>query len=271
MFRNIMIKGNAVWQRGNEKAKMFMIVPVKALRLIGLILSLLCPQIGWTQDSHKEIEQTAQLLTTFLNAGRVVIERNQSLINDPGKGDKGFTPDVFERLVLDEFFHQTGIDLKYPPSSLPSLAKELLATLLLASKEVVRDAQFVINQRGIGYKNFVPATFGSQAARKFSNRSHVTIKQTTLNPRNLKNTPDAYEERVLKRLATQPASTTPVVEWIDGGRLLRTVMPIYYSEDCLTCHGNPKGILDISGYPREGAQAGELAGAISIQIPSDHR
>ena len=82
---------------------------------------------------------------------------------------------------------------------------------------------------------------------------------------------DAYEEMVLNRLANQPALTTPIVEWIDNGRLLRTMMPIYYSEDCLTCHGNPKGILDISGYPREGAQAGELAGAISIQIPSDHR
>lgn len=271
MFRNIMIKGNAVWQKGNENAKMFMIVPVKALRIIGLTLSLLCPQIGWTQDSHKEIEQTAQLLTTFLNAGRVVIERNQSLINDPSKGDKGFTPEVFERLVLDEFFQQTRIDLNRPPSSLPSLANELLAHLLLASKEVVRDAQFVINQRGIGYKNFVPATFGSQAARKFSARSYVTIKQTTLNPRNLKNTPDAYEETILKGLATQSASTTPIVEWVDSGRLLRTMMPIYYTADCLTCHGSPKGILDISGYPREGAQDGDLAGAISIQIPADHR
>ena len=217
------------------------------------------------------MSETAQLLTTFLNAGRVIVERNQSLINDSGKGDKGFTPEVFERLVLDEFFQQTHIDVKHPPPSLPSPTKDLLTMLLLASKEVVGDAQFVINQRGIGYKNFIPATFGSQAARKFSKRSKVTIKQTTLDPRNLKNTPDAYEEMVLKRLATQPASTAPVVEWIDDGRLLRTLMPIYYTEDCLTCHGNPKGILDISGYPREGAQAGELAGAISIQIPSDHR
>lgn len=248
-----------------------MIVPSKILRLLGLILSLLCPQIGWTQDSHKEIEHTAQLLTTLLNAGRVVVERNQTLINDSGKGDKGFTTEVFERLVLDEFFQQTGIDLKHPSSSLSSLAKELLATLLLASKEVVGDAQFVINQRGIGYKNFIPATFGSQAARRFSKRSKVTMKQTTLDPRNLNNTPDAYEEMVLKRLAKEPAPSAPIIEWIDGGTLLRTMMPIYYSEDCLTCHGNPKGILDISGYPREGAREGDLAGAISIQIPSDHR
>jgi general secretion pathway protein A len=201
----------------------------------------------------------------------VIVERNQSLINDPGKGDKGFTPEVFEQLVLDEFSHQTHIDLKTSPSSLSALTNDLLALLLRASKEVVSDAQFVINQRGIGYKNFIPATFGSQSARKFSKRSKVMIKQTALDPRNLQNAPDAYEEMVLKRLASRPPSTTPIVEWIDGGRSLRAVLPIYYSEDCLACHGSPKGILDISGYPREGAQVGELAGAISIQIPSDHR
>jgi len=248
-----------------------MIALSNGLRLFGLILPFLCPQIGWTENLHKEHEHTAQLLTNLLNAGRVVVEQNQTLINDPSRGDKEFTPEVFERLLREEFFQQTHIDLKHPPSSLPSLAKELLAALLLASKEVVGDAQFVINQRGIGYKNFIPATFGSQTARKFSNRSHVTIKQTTLNPRNLKNTPDPYEEAVLNRLARQTAVTAPTVEWVDGGRLLRTVMPIYYSDDCLTCHGSPKGILDISGYPREGAQAGDLAGAISIQIPVDHR
>jgi general secretion pathway protein A len=268
-----MIRDNAVWQRGNKKAEVFMIVPLKVLRFLGLIVPLLCPQIGWAQDSpkDKELEQTAQFLTTLLNAGRLVVERNQSLINDPVKGDKEFTPEVFERLILEEFLQQTHIDLKASPPALPASTKELLALLLQASKEVVAEAQFVINQRGIGYKNFIPATFGSQAARKFSKRSHVTMKQTTLNPRNLKNMPDAYEEMVLKRLASQPASTAPIVEWLDGGRLLRTLMPIYYSEDCLTCHGKPKGILDISGYPREGAQVGELAGAISIHILSDHR
>lgn len=248
-----------------------MIALSNGLRLFGLILPFLCPQIGWTEDLHKEHEHTAQLLINLLNAGRVVVEQNQTLINDSSRGDKEFTPEVFERLLREEFFQQTHIDLKHPPSSLPSLAKELLAALLLASKEVVGDAQFVINQRGIGYKNFIPATFGSQTARKFSNRSHVTIKQTTLNPRNLKNTPDPYEEAVLNRLARQTAVTAPTVEWVDDGRLLRTVMPIYYSDDCLTCHGSPKGILDISGYPREGARAGDLAGAISIQIPVDHR
>ncbi|MGQ0557893.1 MAG: Tll0287-like domain-containing protein [Nitrospiraceae bacterium] len=245
--------------------------PLKLFLPLGLVLVLLCPQSGWSQTSQKEAEQTAALLATLLNAGRVIVERNQFLINDPQKADKGFTPGVFEQLVLDEFTRQTRVDLKASTSSVPASTKELLTLLISASKDVVQDAQFVINQRGIGYKNFIPATFGSQAARKFSKRSKVTMKQTALEPRNLQNAPDEYEEMVLKRLASQPSSTTPIVEWLGGGQLLRAVVPIYYSEDCLVCHGNPKGILDMSGYPREGAQAGELAGAISIQIPSDHR
>jgi len=227
--------------------------------------------ISWAQAPREEIENTAHHLATLLNVGRLIVQRNQGLINDPGIGNKGFTPEVFEQQVLDEFLRETHIDLKHVSSQLPSLAKELLPVLLESSKEVVADAQLVINQKGIGYKNFVPATFGSQAARKFSNRSYVKIKQTTLNPRNLKNTPDAYEENLLKRLATIPAVDTSITEWIDNGTTLRAVTPIYYSQDCLVCHGSPKGILDISGYPREGAKEGELAGAISIRIPVNKR
>lgn len=227
--------------------------------------------ISWAQAPREETEMTAHHLATLLNVGRLIIERNQTLIDDSRIGDKGFTPEVFEHEVVDEFIRQTNIDLKHFPPHLPSLAKELLPILLQSSKEVVADAQFVINQRGIGYKNFIPATFGSQAARKFSNRSHVKIKQTTLNPRNLKNTPDAYEENVLKRLATQPAVDTSITEWIDNDTTMRALTPIYYSQDCLACHGKPRGILDISGYPREGAQEGDLAGAISIQIPMKSR
>ena len=244
-----------------------MISRVVSFISLSLAFFLVWSGIGWAQAPREEIEKTAQHLATLLNVGRLIVERNQALINDPQRGNKGFTPEVFEHEVVNEFIRQTHIDLKDLPTHLPSLAKELLPLLLDSSKQVVADAQLVINQRGIGYKNFIPATFGSQAARKFSNRSHVKIKQTTLNPRNLKNTPDEYEERVLKRLATQPASGTFIAEWIDNDTTLRALTPIYYSQDCLACHGNPKGILDISGYPREGAQEGDLAGAISIQIP----
>jgi general secretion pathway protein A len=44
-------------------------------------------------------------------------------------------------------------------------------------------------------------------------------------------------------------------------------MPIHYVRDCLKCHREPKGDLDISGYPKEGARQGNLAGAITVATP----
>ncbi len=236
--------------------------------------------LAWgVADVHKalaveraEAEETARLLAKLIQAGRLVIDQNQTLIDDPHKGDKGFTPDVFEQQLIEEFRKETTVDLRTlatTPSSIliPPLAKELLPAFVLASKEVVREAQVVINQRGIGYKNFIPATYGSQAARRFTSQSHVRLKQTTLQPRNPKNEPDEYEASVLKWLSGRPNAEAYVSELTDKGRTLRVVMPIYYVKDCLKCHGEPRGDLDISGYPKEGAHEGDLAGAITVTVP----
>lgn len=219
-----------------------------------------------------EAEETARLLAQLMRSGRLVIDRNQTVIDDPHKGDKGFTPDVFEQQLIEEFRRETNIDLRTltaasPSILIPPLAKELLPAFVLASREVVRDAQVVINQRGIGYKNFIPATYGSQAAQRFTGRSHVRLKQTTLQPRNPKNEPDEYEASVLKWLSGRPNADAYVSELTDRGRTLRVVMPIYYAKDCLKCHGEPKGEEDISGYPKEGAREGDLAGAITVTVP----
>ena len=230
---------------------------------------------SWAVD-RAEAEAAARLLAKLLNAGRIVIDRNQTLIDDPHKGNKGFTPETFEKLVTEEFRTQTGIDLSnladVPVSIVvPPLARELLPALLQAGKEVVRDAQVVINQRGIGYKNFIPATYGSQASARFSKASGVRLKQTTLEPRNPKNTPDDYEASVLKWLAGRPRADAYVSELTGGGKTLRVVMPIYYEKECLKCHGEPKGDQDISGYLKEGGHEGDLAGAITVATPLDIR
>ncbi|HZC81294.1 MAG TPA: DUF3365 domain-containing protein [Nitrospiraceae bacterium] len=246
------------------------IVTIALFVLFVAVQFVLAPS-GWAVE-RAEAEETARLLAKLLKAGRAVIEQNQLLIDDPQKGDKGLTPEVFEQQLLREFHQQTGIDLSKlhstPASiSLPPQAKEMLPAFVLASKEVIREAQVVINQRGIGYKNFIPATYGSWAAARFSKQSHVRLKQTTLHPRNPKNEPDDYEASVLKWLAGRPRAESYVSELADEGRTLRVVMPIYYQKDCLACHGEPKGDLDISGYPKEGYREGDLAGAITVVTP----
>ena len=224
------------------------------------------------EEIRAEAEETARLLAKLLDAGRLVIEHNQDVIDDPHRGDKGFTADAFEQQLRQEFRRKTGLDLaavgvKSRTFAVPPLARELLPALIEASKEVVQDAQVVINQRGIGYKNFIPATYGSQAAARFSKRTHVQLKQTALQPRNPKNEPDDYERSVLQWLSGRPRGEAYISELTESGKVLRVIMPIYYLPECLACHGNPAGEWDISGYPREGANEGDLAGAISVRIP----
>ena len=246
---------------------------------IGLLVALIVIAFGIpiaAGADRVETEETARLLANLLRAGRLVIDDNQKLIDDPHRGDKGFTPSVFEQAVVKRYRDITGIDLSglgnLPTSAtLPPLAKRLLPDLLEASKEVVGDAQLVINQKGVGYKNFIPATFGSQAAARFSKRSKIRIKQTTLRPRNPKNEPDDYESSVLTWLSGRPQAEAYVSELTDAGQTLRVVMPIYYGKDCLACHGGPKGEIDVSGYPKEGHNEGDLAGAITVTAPLNLR
>ncbi len=245
---------------------------VKAVLMLSVLLQ---PPLTWAVE-RAEVEETARLLARLLESGRAVIERNQTLIDDPHKGDKGLTPELFEAELVREFRAKSGIDLTALPTApvsivIPPLAKELLPVLVQASRDVVRDAQVVINQRGIGYKNFIPATWGSQASARFSKSSHVRLNQTALDARNPKNEPDEYEASVLKWLAARPRAEAYVSELTEEGKTLRVVMPIYYAKDCLACHGEPKGVLDISGYPREGHKEGDLAGAITVTAPLSSR
>lgn len=245
--------------------------PWLTLITLAIVVGIAPVQASPPEQIRAEAEETARLLAKLLQAGRLVIEQNQALIDDVHKGDKGFTPEVFERQMYEIFRQRTGIDLSAPAVktslAVPPLARTLLPALIEAGKDVVHDAQVVINQRGIGYKNFIPATFGSQTATRFSKRSQVRLKQTAVQPRNPKNEPDEYEASVLHWLSGRPNSDAYVSELTEAGRTLRVMMPIYYQRECLACHGEPKGEWDISGYQKEGAREGDLAGAISVKIP----
>jgi len=56
-----------------------------------------------------------------------------------------------------------------------------------------------------------------------------------------------------------------------GHQKVVRVAPIYYEKACLACHGEPKGEIDVSGYPKEGHKEGDLAGAITVAAPLNLR
>jgi len=216
--------------------------------------------------------ETGRLLAILLDSGRGVLAANQPLINDPTKGDKGFTADVFEKQLQEKFKTRAGVDLaNLGSATVPAEAKKLLPQLVEASKQTVTKNQAVINVAGKGYKGFTPAHFGTQTAAAFSAKTGTYMKQTTTDGllRNPSNKADDFEATVLKKFAdaSYPRAGDKIIsEGVEGGKSLRVLLPLFYGKGCLGCHGEPKGEKDISGYKKEGAKEGDLGGAISVKL-----
>lgn len=229
----------------------------------------LAPSTVW---ADAETVETGRLLAILHDSGRVTIAGIQPLINDPEKGDKGFTPEAFEQKLIEKFKERSGVDLtKLKTEKVPELAKKLLPMMVESGKKVVATYQPILNKQGLAYKNFIPATWGTQAAAIFTARTGTYIKQTTMDDvlRNPKNKADEFEAAVMKKFAdpAYPRQGEKIVsEAVDGGKATRVMLPLFHVKGCLPCHGEPKGERDISGYLREGAKLGELAGAISVKL-----
>ncbi len=242
------------------------------MAVLSVVISVALPSTWGSAQDHEQEREASRLLAILFDSGRLVVGMNQELINDASKGDKGFTPAVFEKQVLAVFEQRTGVSLSNSNDKIPAIARPLLDRLLEESKKTIDSYQTPINIPGIRYKGLIPATFGTETASRFQSWSGIYLRQIAPERflRNKKNQPDKYEADVLKALAEQ-ASTSgesqPNWEVTDGGTTLRFVLPLYYSKACLVCHGEPKGQRDISGYPREGGKEGELGGAISVKLP----
>jgi len=237
---------------------------IAALFVSFSVLGIIPPSVLASPDTI----ETGRLLAILLDSGRGVLAANQPLINDASKGDKGFTADVFEKQLQEKFKARSGVDLaNLASASVPARAKTLLPELVETSKQTVTKNQALINKSGVGYKGFTPAHFGTQAASAFSAKSGVYLKQTTTDGllRNPNNKADDYEAAVLKKFAdaSYPRQGDKIF-----GEEDRVLLPLFYGKGCLSCHGEPKGEMDISGYKKEGAKEGDLGGAISVKLPS---
>lgn len=211
--------------------------------------------------------ETAEYLIKLVKAGRVVVANNQTLINDASMGDKGFTPEAFGKKTAQIFLEKTKIDLTKPPSS--ELTR-LLHALLESGKEVVADAQLVINKQGLGFKGFLPAVWNRRTGEIFQEKTGIRLKLTNEDYRNPKNKPDEFETEILKLFADPnypKGKEYSRVTTVSGRTALRYMSPEYASKACLSCHGEPKGERDITGGKKEGWKEGGLAGAISLIIP----
>jgi general secretion pathway protein A len=223
--------------------------------------------------SEMEAGETARLLAVLLDSGRVVLGKAQSTINNPRLEDKGFSGSVFEARLRKEFLGRTGHDLSnLKPAAMPERAKPLLMKLASYMTRMVQEVQPEINKKGVGFKGFIPATFATRVADRFSKESGLKLRQIgppAVDPRNPNNKPDEQEEEVLLAIQkSHPRAGDHVIEQRFPDKSVRVLLPLFYTKACLSCHGKPKGEIDISGYEKEGFKEGDLGGAISVVLPS---
>ena len=244
----------------------------RSLQIATLILAVLCgPALGQT-GSPDEDRRIADHLAAMLRAGRTVISREQGRINDPALGPKGLDGAAVLARSLDIFKETTGLD----PRTLDPESREgrLLGKEMAAIKEVMDANQASIDAPGRGFKGFIPAVFGRLVSEAFTRRSQGEAEMRVTAPpslvRNRKSRPDAWELETIQARFLAPGwkqgqSYESRVEQ-DGKTVFRIAVPEYYAQSCLSCHGGPKGDVDLTGYPKEGAALGDLGGVISIKL-----
>jgi hypothetical protein len=199
-----------------------------------------------------------------------VISNNQPLINDPSIGDKGLSGKVVLARTLEVYHTNTGQDPLSGDQT--TRAARLLRDEMDAIVEVVDANQDTINAKGIGFKAFIPAVFARLVDEAFARRAGAVASVKVTAPqdlvRNRKSLPDHFEDSTITGKFLAPGwpkgQAYEAVVSDSGHHEFRMLVPEYYATSCLTCHGSPKGSLDITGYPREGASAGDLGGVISI-------
>ena len=200
---------------------------------------------SWGANADEEI---ALSLATMLRSARAVISAKQKHINDPKIGDKGLSADAVVATAKSNYKKATNSDADAIDAS--SLHGKLMQALVTAIRAVMDDAQENINREGVGLKGFLPAVFARLATQKFRAEVDTVASLKLTAPkkyfRNRANRPDKWEHKVIEKTfkSSDHPTNRPVSELTEhkGRPAFRLILPEYYKESCLACHGDPNWV-----------------------------
>lgn len=229
------------------------------------------PAASQAQDRDEDVV-IARSLTAMLRAARTVVSRNQALINDPAIGNKGLSGKKVLADALAVYKETTQIDPKGIAAG--SRHARLLRAQQEAIVEVIDANQSMLNQAGVAFKGFIPSTvarlINEAFAKRASDEAIVKVTAPEVLIRNRKSRPDEWESKTIrdKLMAADWPKGKMVSDTTasQGRQAARFASPEYYAPSCLSCHGGPKGQIDVTGYPKEGASQGDLGGVISVTL-----
>jgi hypothetical protein len=236
--------------------------------VVAAVTALPAQSIGQTDEDTA----IAQSLAAMLRSARTVISRHQSEINDPKLGNKGLEASRVIAEAIAIYRETTGEDAATIDPK--SRRGRLLQAQIDAIADVMNANQETLNRKGVGLKGFIPATFARLTNEAFAKRAGDEAEVKVTAPldliRNRKALPDGWEAAVIRdKLQSRNwprGQNFSAVAANHGRPAFRVAVPEYYAQSCLSCHGKPKGQIDITNYPKEGGSEGELGGVISITL-----
>jgi general secretion pathway protein A len=210
--------------------------------------------------SESEAQTTADMISKALAKGRLVIFAQMKKLTNPKLGDKGFTGDVFAE--------QWKQSLEAEFMSASPAQERIIKKLIWAGKQAMDNNQDRLNVKGVKWKHFLPAKWAREAGLMFNSRTGIVTKQPAINYRHPSNAPDAKEVEVLTKFVGSGKNAKPQGEFAMMGKqkVYRYFDPINLMPPCLGCHGKPKGSLDMLGFQKDGLDAGDVIGLISVSV-----
>lgn len=119
------------------------------------------------------------------------------------------------------------------------------------------------------YQGLHCAIVGRSIGALFTSQTDYTTRFVNFNPRNSADEPDEFEAEALQGFIDGKGGERYQIVEQDGREVFRYMTPMRIEKNCLECHGQPKGEIDVTGFPKEGWSLGDVGGAISITMPLD--
>lgn len=106
----------------------------------------------------------------------------------------------------------------------------------------------------------VPIVTAMRVAQENAEEAGYTFRVPKISPRNPDNEPDPVEREVLLEFQRKNLNEKIIIT----SDQIRYFKPITLTQDCMYCHGDPKGEPDPIGGTKEGWKVGEVHGAFEI-------
>ncbi len=113
----------------------------------------------------------------------------------------------------------------------------------------------------------VPVVQAWQIAEGYASSMGINFRTPSLAPRNPDNKAEGFEREALLKFQNDPTMKEHYERITDatGDEFMHFAVPIYLEDDCLSCHGFPKGELDEFGFAKEGMKSGDLRAAFVLK------